>query len=513
MRLSYVLSAALYLLCIWLNWVDLSSARAEPNAAVEASGFHHYLNSDALYAPALFRDLFIENFSTRGWTLPPAPYFFPDLLIYFLVLAFLQQPVAAFVAGTIQFSLSLLCAAFFLKAAFPENRYALASVALAGSVLQLLIIQDILPASFRGLIIPTFHHGASACAFLAYAFVLRALSRSRPWPDLALLFLLSWLTMLSDSTYAALLVPGTLLFLGLRDVKPSRKVWVLVAIGLGIYLGRSSVRWFNGLGNAQIVTIAPEKDVLAGLTHWSIKHLADFAEPWHLFAICVGLACLIVGLLFKRRPTRLILILPATGILSILLAANIFGPQVGIAKLQDRYVFFALFASVVLVAFWVSRWFLIRYPGVGLLIVITSVLILKVGEPREHPLFSQIQCLKQLGKDHDLNYGIADYWFARPYTILSNREIRLNEVDLSLGPRPWINNLDRFINESGAPEYDYLIANNLPSDAIRLRLGPPGSIHTCGHLQIWVYDKRKNPSLTNLFSIKQLRIWRQAIGR
>ncbi|MBL8019990.1 MAG: hypothetical protein JNM27_10030 [Leptospirales bacterium] len=513
MRLSYVLSAALYFLCIWLNWVDLSSSRAEPNTAVETSGFYHYLNSDALYAPALFRDLFIEKFSTRGWTLPPAPYFFPDLLIYFCVLAFLQQPLAAFVAGIIQFSISLLCAAFFLKTAFPENRYAFPSVALAGSVLQLLIIQDILPASFRGLIIPTFHHGASASAFLAYAFILRALFRYRPRSDLAFLFLLSWLTMLSDSTYAALLVPGSLLFLGLSDVKRSRKVWVLTAIGTGIYLGRSSVRWFNSLGNAQIVTIAPEKDVLAGLTHWSVSHLSDFAEPWHLFAIYVGMICLILGLLFKRRPTRVVLLLPGAAILSILLAANVFGPQVGIAKLQDRYVFFALFASVVLVAFWGSRWFLIRYPGVSLLIVFTFVLILKAGEPREHPLFPNTQCLKQLATDQHLNYGIADYWFARPYTILSNREIRLNEVDLSLGPRPWINNLDRFIDETGAPEYSYLIVNNLPSEAIRQRLGPPGSTHTCGHLQIWVYDKKKNPALTNLFSIAQLRVWRQAIGR
>ncbi|MCE9599806.1 MAG: hypothetical protein K8S54_17740, partial [Spirochaetia bacterium] len=212
MRLSFVLSVALYSLCIWLNWSDLNTARPEPNTPAEFSGFYHYLSSDALYAPALFRDLFIESVPTRGWTLPPAPYFFPDLLIYFLVLVFFKQPLAAFVAGTAFFTLSLICAGFFLRTAFPKQKHVYTGVFLAGSLLHLLIIHDLLPASFRGLIVPTFHHGASTCAFIAFALILKGLKDKQPAASFIFLFLLSWAAMLSDSVYAALVVPGTILY-------------------------------------------------------------------------------------------------------------------------------------------------------------------------------------------------------------------------------------------------------------------------------------------------------------
>src|SRR5690554_1345815 len=38
-------------------------------------------NSDILYAPSFFDDLW-RGIDVSGWALTPAPYFFPDLLLY-----------------------------------------------------------------------------------------------------------------------------------------------------------------------------------------------------------------------------------------------------------------------------------------------------------------------------------------------------------------------------------------------------------------------------------------------
>ncbi len=43
-------------------------------------------NADALYLPALYKDLFVEGGSFFGhWYLPPAPYYFPDMILYFIL--------------------------------------------------------------------------------------------------------------------------------------------------------------------------------------------------------------------------------------------------------------------------------------------------------------------------------------------------------------------------------------------------------------------------------------------
>lgn len=46
-----------------------------------------YFNTDCLYLPSLFTDVFMDGNSPRGWSLTPAPYFFPDMPLYFLIYA------------------------------------------------------------------------------------------------------------------------------------------------------------------------------------------------------------------------------------------------------------------------------------------------------------------------------------------------------------------------------------------------------------------------------------------
>jgi len=42
----------------------------------------HLVHSDALYLPVLFDDLLKRGGSLSDWLLTPAPYFFPDMLVY-----------------------------------------------------------------------------------------------------------------------------------------------------------------------------------------------------------------------------------------------------------------------------------------------------------------------------------------------------------------------------------------------------------------------------------------------
>lgn len=42
---------------------------------------------DTLYIPAVFRDIFLNDGSFSDWYFAPAPYFFPDMALYFLIKA------------------------------------------------------------------------------------------------------------------------------------------------------------------------------------------------------------------------------------------------------------------------------------------------------------------------------------------------------------------------------------------------------------------------------------------
>ena len=69
-------------------------------------------NSDILYAPAFFDDLW-QGVDISGWALTPAPYFFPDFLVYGSVDALLRL-FGSITATRIDLALRLTAAAFYL---------------------------------------------------------------------------------------------------------------------------------------------------------------------------------------------------------------------------------------------------------------------------------------------------------------------------------------------------------------------------------------------------------------
>jgi hypothetical protein len=60
-----------------------------------------YFNSEALYLPSLYRDLFIDHNPLIGWHLNPALGFFPDVIVYFILMFFSGN----FILASILFSI------------------------------------------------------------------------------------------------------------------------------------------------------------------------------------------------------------------------------------------------------------------------------------------------------------------------------------------------------------------------------------------------------------------------
>lgn len=69
-------------------------------ATADANDMRLFFNSDTLYLPSIYRDLFVDGSSLEGWFINPAPNLFPDVVIYFA----LQGFTGDFVITSILFS-------------------------------------------------------------------------------------------------------------------------------------------------------------------------------------------------------------------------------------------------------------------------------------------------------------------------------------------------------------------------------------------------------------------------
>ena len=91
------------------------------NYISEPPAKNRLFDSDALYLPTLFSDIFANNGQIKDWFLTPAPYFFPDYPIFFLVYLVGATPYSQIIAfALIQAALTFF--AIWLVARATANR-------------------------------------------------------------------------------------------------------------------------------------------------------------------------------------------------------------------------------------------------------------------------------------------------------------------------------------------------------------------------------------------------------
>lgn len=63
-----------------------------------------FFSTDTLYLPSIFKDIFIDHNPLKGWHLNPSPNIFPDMIVYFLIMAITSNFITtSFVFAIIQY--------------------------------------------------------------------------------------------------------------------------------------------------------------------------------------------------------------------------------------------------------------------------------------------------------------------------------------------------------------------------------------------------------------------------
>jgi len=110
-------------------------------------------------------------------------------------------------------------------------------------------------------------------------------------------------------------------------------------------------------------------------------------------------------------------------------------------------------------------------------------------------------CLDSYAMEARLQAGYAEYWSARPPMLLSRAGITLAQVSDHMKPRSWADNrywsTRGFWGEQTRPRFSFVITAQLDESWLSARFGPPRLQQACFGLELWVYDRPEDVEFRN----------------
>ncbi|MFM8268806.1 MAG: hypothetical protein ACKN9V_01345 [Pseudomonadota bacterium] len=462
-------------------------------------------NSDALYLPTVFSDLFSMGGKLSQWYLTPAPYFFPDYLLflpaYFLgptpfwqILAFsLLQTLATFlilsylinqISGSVSYNSSLLITTTFIL------------LALA------------FPGPFSFLFVSAHHFGIFLASLLLLSLWLAGL-RTQKRISRSELFFVSILIFVSSVSDNLFLIQFTLpflvtIFVQQKTVKDSSQKSYL----LFFYSLTSSI--MGSVLYKKIVTHPTRYDVVFDFKEPLSNMMRVFTVFWaeieknpllgfflmgYFVIVFFCLRQILVKPKFFLVPSHLIWLVffaLSENIFTLMtFACTAMGPE-------TRYLIPSFFYPVIIVLIYANSLFKSRFAFVtlaisGLLCIwmgCESLALIRQNGIRNFYYPTDIYCIDKALMKHGARAGVAQYWDAKYIQTFSRTNLLLAQHMGDLSEMRWITTSRYF-----QPKYDFAIVSKnatqgyVLSETKLIKLnGLPKEEVSCGERTLYVYE-------------------------
>jgi hypothetical protein len=437
-------------------------------ASLDPAGLDVYFNSDTLYLPSIYKDLFIDKVGISGWHLNPAPNFFPDMILYFLIRSLSGDfLVASFIFSIVQF-LGFTCLIYFLN----TNVYGkpnLVSLFFVHMFLNLVLLVSLLDNDVpytAYILLNSYHMGAFIMALLGYVLVFRYLRASKS-RTLIWIAVIVFLGVLSDKLFVVLYVMPvlmwTLLFWKSTFIKKHVfKVLVVstipVVFSLVILNLLSQFSCFKIGTPHRMLDFANIPEAMKIFYRQTSTYITDlnFKTLVLIITIMAFLVSFIRVIKWMRekkwspekdgRNEQILIFsfLTVFFIPFVLLAPVINGNYTGWDSL--RYNIYAYLWGLIALGFFIgnvpSRFIHTGQIGLflimGLLPALVSIRALRTGSSGLSKFFSyypeRVEVIDSLARKKGLAYGLANYWDAKLVTMLSRENVRVYAVFDDLTP-------------------------------------------------------------------------------
>ncbi len=479
-----------------------------------------YFNSDTLYVPSIYRDLFINHNGIAGWHLNGAPNIFPDMILYFVIRSFFSSFIPAmFTYSLLQVMILLILLMIVYKQFIGEADY---TVFITGTLLMtLFLLVSLINKDFGYtfyMFSISYHMSAFLMALFCLIFLIRFLKYNRT-SALLIMFFTAIVAIINDRLFMVIFsIPVlSLSVLILKDsLYRKRLIKVLAADVLsgGIALPLFTLLRFNS--PIRIISLS-WKVFSFDLIPASVKMfwgqhndylskmgVSGIIDILFLLSLIIHSILLTRKLLsyFRNKDTdlpELIYLLLFVAITTITLVMPLInGSYSGWDML--RYNIYSLYLGVFSYGYLIYK-FKQAIPAVHIQVfAVMASLFLAVTVYTAHEFQKtgvksglhnflhyypeKVACMDSLAWKYNLHNGIATYWEAKYTTMFSKKGLCVFTVYSNLNPWYHVMNENWYYFEDGSENklriFDFIITNQILPDTIIKYLGLPEDTLRCG---------------------------------
>lgn len=497
-----------------LTWILNLSALLVVFGSLNTYMIDVYFNSDALFLPSFYKDIFVDGTGFKGWNMNGAPNFFPDIFLYSIINSIIPNfKIANLVFSSCQYMLILAGLNLLLKAVIPNiNKWTLIliNVLFPFYILVALVDRDFY---FAYQVISMAYHAGSVVTMLYAAYFFFSYLRNHSKWSMFGLIIMSFLGAFNDrifiSTFAIPMFVILLFELIWIKLKPLRMATIAtstssaIAFTLFTYL-RNNNPYYKIIGlNERFLNFknATSSWDTFSEQHWNLLKAFELRS----FIVAITFLSLIISIsisiryLVKARKLKTYNSSQKTIITFIFFTAgalllNIFAPiinggYVGIACL--RYDTFAYLFSFAVFVFFIhyftkKKSAFIKYTASAFLIILITTLISGIANYQiketifriAHYYPEEVRKVDEYAKKENLKYGVANWWSAKVTTLFSHQDLRVYTAindKLNLWYHATNENLYHDYNKGKYrnPVFNFVILTKMDPNIIKEHFGQP----------------------------------------
>lgn len=409
--------------------------------------------SDTLYLPSLYKDLIVDKNSIWDWELNPAPNYFPDMLVYFLLMFITNDFVlVSFIFSILQYVLIGFLFIKIFKLIFPT-----ASVyynLLIYSLLSFFLLEfffftkDFYYVFF--MIINSYHTGAFIisllCIFLSFKYIF-----DKKITGLLVIFFLGFLMVVSDKLFMVLYsIPICLTCIlmykkiGIRTTLYF--IGVIIAFTFpGLYvsklLAKDSYGFNEHLGGvAKLDLIMAQFHIYFDQMLFNLKAFGIKAISLYLFILSV---LLIVYVFFNSLKKQQNILIPFYALFSLIFTAVVICAPMAAGIYQNhaciRYSISPFYLAILNMAvffFYCKKTPIIvvrgRFILLGMNLLLLTIGLSQLSFTGLKNYFNyypeNARLVDEWAEKENLKYGVANYWEAKKITMFSKKNVKVYAV-------------------------------------------------------------------------------------
>jgi hypothetical protein len=449
-----------------------------------------FLNSDCMYLPSIYRDIFIQKNNMELWSFNAAPNVFPDLILYFLIISIVGNIAQAGIIYSIaQYVIIATLSDYILRKSSASHN-------LSGRVLLQILL--LIPHTFTvysydfqlhfQYLSNAYHLGAMVNVLIAWSIILNILElKKNSTKNLAFIpFCLLLYTMsICDKLFWLLFLAPLFFYLILKYLNEKQKP-TLVHISLLLLTFLMSNWTLNELRSGKPKIDSPFRNMS---TEYIGESFSIFYEHMHVELTGLTMKSLFLSLvavsiiLLSFHSTRIFIrffqkkSINASSLWFVFILASVILGMIapimnGSYSAFDciRYNFPAMILALIALGLIIAP----KVQNVSPLFLIIPFIIL--GSYWGYELYQhrdelsskmcyipeETKIIEQIATDHNLHAGVAPYWHAKKNDMFNQKGLKILPILDQRGMYIHANNKQWYLTENGSSKkqyFDFAIAN------------------------------------------------------